>query len=216
MKPSEEADRREERRRRRSGSSRAAQLDAEPRRSDGARAPRHESRAAAAPRAGRRERRSGAATAGARRAAAARSSTPRSRGPSQGARRADAMTTTTASCHARCRRRASERESQMSAIPNASANTRAAVGTPGRQHALDEVVAVRELGRQRRGDADRADDRRRPGEQRLGLWPAQSTRPGYNLLCGVSPLDHGPPRIHRRRARTLDALADVLACRRGM
>ena len=44
---------------------------------------------------------------------------------------AAAMTTTTASCHARCLRRASERESQTSAIPNASANTLAAVGTPG-------------------------------------------------------------------------------------
>ena len=38
---------------------------------------------------------------------------------------------TTASCHARLRLRASERESQINAIPKASATMRAAVGTPG-------------------------------------------------------------------------------------
>ena len=44
---------------------------------------------------------------------------------------ADAITTATASCHARRRRAASERESQMRRMPNASAPTRAAVGKPG-------------------------------------------------------------------------------------
>ncbi len=44
---------------------------------------------------------------------------------------AEPMTTITAICQARRRRRASERDSQMSAIPNASAKTRAAFGTPG-------------------------------------------------------------------------------------
>ena len=39
--------------------------------------------------------------------------------------------TVTASCHARYRRRASDRASQTSASPNARAPTRAAVGIPG-------------------------------------------------------------------------------------
>ena len=44
---------------------------------------------------------------------------------------AEAQTITTASCQARCRRRASERERKTSANPNATAPTRAAVGIPG-------------------------------------------------------------------------------------
>ena len=44
---------------------------------------------------------------------------------------AEAMTTITASCQARLRLRASERERKTSARPNASAPTRAAVGRPG-------------------------------------------------------------------------------------
>ncbi len=44
---------------------------------------------------------------------------------------AEPITITTASCQARRRLRASERESQIKAMPKASATIRAAVGTPG-------------------------------------------------------------------------------------
>ena len=95
---------------------------------------------------------------------------------------ADATTTTTASCQARRRRCASERDSQIRPIPNATARTRAASGQPGGSTPRTKSNPVRHLRRQRRDDADHADERGSPGEEPLGAWADAASR-GQGTTC---------------------------------
>ena len=117
----------------------------------------------------------------ARRAVRARSSPPRRRAPSRGARPRTSTMTVTASCHARCRRRASDRASQTSAIPNASAPTRAAVGIPGGSTPWTIRNRSAYSGVSDEIDADDADGRSRPGEQRLGPRGSQPQAHGSSV-----------------------------------
>ena len=132
------------------------------------------------------------------------------------------MTTATASCQARRRRRASERDSQISPMPKASVRTRAASGQPGGSTPRTMSDPVRHLRRQRRGDpiTPTSAAPRRAGTRRLGF--RSLTRPGYNVLMRDSERRR-PDRIRlprwvtlllgarRGRPRSVDALSDVHA-----
>src|SRR5438105_14158388 len=95
------------------------------------------------------------------------------------------MTITTASCHARRRRRASERESQTSAIPKASAPHRATSGTPGGQMPFTKSkrLAISGVSADAMPITPTAAAAQASTDSGFGLF--RSTRPGYNLYMQV-------------------------------
>ena len=94
---------------------------------------------------------------------------------------AEATTTATASCQARRRRLRERAREPDQADPEGDREHARGLRPPRRQNALDDLDAVRHLRRQRRDDADHADDRGSPGEEPLRAGRAQHHAPGYNV-----------------------------------
>ena len=135
---------------------------------------------------------------------------------------AEATTTTTASCQARSRRLRERAREPDQADPEGDREHPRGLRPPRRQHALNEVDAVRHLRRQRRDDPDHADDRGAPGEEPLRTGQAE------HHVARVQQVHEGIARAPRRpdpaaalgdpaarsgrsRIGALDALPDVLA-----